>query len=240
MSDAIDIGAGTDKRASRLEGPMILPKKRESPLARVVRYSESDLPTARGNRRVVVYREVVDGEPRPEREHVALVVGEPEKQEVPVLARVHSECITSEVFGSLKCDCRDQLEYALERCHEAGHGLVLYLRQEGRGIGLGNKIRAYALQSEGADTVQANHQLGFATDLRNYDVAAEMLLDLGIHRVSLMTNNPDKLSQLRSHGIEVQQRIPIVTRPNEHSQDYLVVKREKCGHLIELDPPTEA
>jgi GTP cyclohydrolase II/3,4-dihydroxy 2-butanone 4-phosphate synthase/GTP cyclohydrolase II len=218
---------------------MILPKKREAPLARVARYSESEIPTARGALRVVVYRELVDGQPHAEREHVALVVGRPHTRPGPVLARVHSECLTSEVFGSLKCDCKDQLEHALDRCHEAGHGVVLYLRQEGRGIGLGNKIRAYALQESGADTVQANHQLGFATDLRRYDMAAEMLLDLGVGSISLMTNNPDKLSQLRSHGIQVEQRVPIVCSPNEHSQDYLVVKREKCGHLIELDPPDD-
>lgn len=214
---------------------MILPNKSETPLLRVVRYAESDIPTERGPIKVVVYRERVAGEPDPNKEHVALVIGKALDRAGPVLARVHSECITSEVFGSLKCDCRDQFDHAVERCHEAGAGVVLYLRQEGRGIGLGNKIRAYALQAEGADTVQANHQLGFETDLRRYDVAAEMFLDLGVNQVSLMTNNPDKVEQLRAYGIAVQQRVPIQMRPTVHSADYLVAKREKCGHLIELD-----
>jgi len=212
---------------------MILPKSSSAPpLSRVVRYAESEIPTARGPLRTVVYREVIDGEPDAQREHVALVVGHPGPRSA--LARVHSECITSEVFGSLKCDCADQLQSALGNCHEEGAGVVLYLRQEGRGIGLGNKIKAYALQAKGADTVQANHQLGFATDLRTYDVAAAMLEDLGVQSVRLMTNNPDKVRQLEAHGVEVEDRVPIQTPVNIHSRKYIATKRDKCGHMIPL------
>ncbi len=178
----------------------------------------------------MVYREVADGEPNAQKEHVALVVGHPGRN--GVLARIHSECITSEVFGSLKCDCADQLEAALHFCHEEGTGVVLYLRQEGRGIGLGNKIKAYALQAKGADTVQANHQLGFATDLRTYDVAAAMFEDLGIQSVRLMTNNPDKVRQLEAHGVDVEGRMALQTPTNIHSRKYMTTKRDKCGHMI--------
>jgi len=183
----------------------------------------------------VVYREVVDGAPDPSKEHVALVVGDALDRPEEVLARIHSECLTSEVFGSLKCDCREQFDYALEQCFAQGGGVVLYLRQEGRGIGLGNKIRAYALQARGADTVQANHQLGFETDLRTYDIAAAMFEDLGIKGVALITNNPDKMKQIAEYGIQVVRRVPAVARPNIHSEKYLHTKRDKCGHLIEID-----
>lgn len=213
---------------------MNLPKKLSSTprVASVQRYAEADVPTERGMLRMVVYREPIEGAPADTKEHVALIVGRPENAEGPVLARMHSECLTSEVFGSLKCDCRDQLDAALDRCFDKGVGVVLYLRQEGRGIGLGNKIRAYALQSEGADTVQANHQLGFDTDLRRYDVAADMFLDLQVKSVRLMTNNPDKVAQLEDYGVKVEGREPHQTPANIHSRKYMATKREKCGHFI--------
>lgn len=198
----------------------------------VLRYAEAPIPTARGDARLIVYRECVDGAPMPHQEHVAMVFGDPQAATDGLLARVHSECITSEVFGSLKCDCRQQLDDALDRVAAEGTGVLLYLRQEGRGIGLGNKVRAYALQAEGADTIEANHQLGFGTDLRSYDIAAEMLRDLGVGRVRLMTNNPEKVSGLEDQGIEVVRREPIEIAPNRFSRDYLATKKRQMGHLL--------
>src|SRR5437667_12338829 len=151
---------------------------------------------------------------------------------VPV--RVHSECLTSEILGSLKCDCREQLEHALDLIGSSERGAVIYLRQEGRGIGLGNKIRAYALQARGADTYEANRALGFADDLRRYDVAACMLKQLGVSSVDLITNNPLKLAGLAKEGIRVRGRIASVAPLNPHNVDYLRTKRDRTGHLIEL------
>lgn len=213
---------------------MILPSKKPHLIQggrRVVRYASAPVPTAPGEVELVVFREVVDGQPDPNREHVAVVVGDPGAERV--LTRVHSECITSEVFGSLKCDCRDQLDAAVAKMHAHGSGVLLYLRQEGRGIGLGNKIRAYALQAEGADTIEANHQLGFETDLRTYDIAAGMLQDLGIASVRLLTNNPDKVQGLEESGVEVTERLGIQLEANEHSASYLETKRASLGHFLE-------
>jgi GTP cyclohydrolase II len=196
----------------------------------VSRFSEASIPTHNGTLTVVVYRE--GGRRTEEREHVAIVAGALDalRGEEPVLARVHSECWTGETLGSLKCDCREQLDSALAAIEAAGRGVVIYLRQEGRGIGLGNKIKAYALQSEGADTVEANEQLGFAADLRSYDLAAAMLRDLGVASVALMTNNPDKCAGLEKAGIKVASRVPHWGGPNEHNRDYLAVKKAKLGH----------
>jgi GTP cyclohydrolase II/3,4-dihydroxy 2-butanone 4-phosphate synthase/GTP cyclohydrolase II len=196
----------------------------------VTRYSQATIPTHAGKLTVVVYRE--SGRRSEEREHVAIVAGAVEdlKSAEPVLARVHSECWTGETLGSLKCDCREQLDNALAAIETAGRGVVVYLRQEGRGIGLGNKIKAYALQAEGADTVEANEQLGFAADLRSYDLAAAILRDLGVASVALMTNNPDKCAGLESAGIKVARRVPHWGGPNEHNREYLEVKRTKLGH----------
>ncbi len=186
------------------------------------------MPTGRGVLHTVVFRDKRDG-----REHVALVVGKVDEHEgVPV--RVHSECLTSEVFGSLKCDCREQLDRALDFITQHGCGVVLYLRQEGRGIGLGNKIKAYALQAQGMDTYEANRKLGFPDDLRSYDIAAEMLRLLGVRSVDLITNNPLKIAGLVDEGIPVRRRIPSRTEHNPHNLDYLRTKRERTGHLIEL------
>jgi GTP cyclohydrolase II len=191
----------------------------------VVRYSESEIPTEYGNVRTIVYRE--GGE-----EHIALVVGELASSSEPVLARVHSECWTGEVLRSQKCDCREQLDLAMRAISAEGRGVVVYLRQEGRGIGLGNKLRAYALQAEGADTVDANRMLGFADDERTYDVAAAILKDLGALRVDLMTNNPAKVRGLADHGIEVVRRVAVKAEPNEHNADYLAVKARRMGHQL--------
>jgi GTP cyclohydrolase II len=197
----------------------------------ITRYSEATVPTEYGPVRVVVYR-TGDGDAK---EHMALVVGTtppalPVPDDAPVLVRVHSECWTGEVLRSHKCDCRDQLDQALRAMEKAGHGVVVYMRQEGRGIGLGNKIRAYALQEQGADTVDANRMLGFSDDARTYDVAAAILRDLGVHKIALLTNNPAKVEGLVRHGIDVAERVPLSVTPNEHNADYLAVKAKKMGH----------
>ncbi len=191
----------------------------------VERYAEAQLPTRFGPFRVVVYRET-DGD----KEHLAVVVGEVEGAE-DLLVRVHSECLTGEVLHSLKCDCRDQLDLALERIQKAGTGALLYLRQEGRGIGLGNKIRAYAKQDEGLDTVDANLALGFADDHRGYRVAADMLRDLGVESVALMTNNPRKVQGLQKDGITVTRREPHEVEAHELNREYLKTKQDRLGHL---------
>jgi GTP cyclohydrolase II/3,4-dihydroxy 2-butanone 4-phosphate synthase/GTP cyclohydrolase II len=191
-------------------------------------YAEAPLPTRHGLLHTFVFREKATG-----KEHVAAVKGEIRGAEgVPV--RVHSECLTSEILGSLKCDCREQLDNALDLLAKSERGAVLYLRQEGRGIGLGNKIRAYALQAHGADTYEANRALGFSDDLRRYDVAACMLKQLGVKSIDLITNNPLKLSALQELGIDVRKRIPSRAVANPHNIGYLRTKRERTGHLIEL------
>lgn len=192
----------------------------------VTRYSETTLPTVHGEFRVVVYR-ADDGT-----EHVALAHGVLDGTE-GVLCRVHSECVTSEVFGSTKCDCKLQLDLALEHVQRASAGVVLYMRQEGRGIGLGNKIAAYALQEQGHDTVDANRLLGLPDDARNYNPAAEMLEDLGVKSITLMTNNPLKVEGLREAGINVQKRVPHVTQAPPEAVNYLEVKRDRMGHMID-------
>jgi len=191
----------------------------------IERYSEANLPTRFGAFRLVVYKELDGG-----KEHLAVIVGEVEGAE-DVLIRVHSECLTGEVLHSLKCDCRDQLDLALERIQQGGNGALLYLRQEGRGIGLGNKIRAYAMQDDGLDTVDANLALGFEDDQRGYQVAADMLRDLGVKSVALMTNNPRKVAGLEGDGIRVSRREPHEVEAHEHNRDYLKTKQDRLGHL---------
>jgi GTP cyclohydrolase II len=165
------------------------------------------------------------------KEHAAIVKGDVRGAEgVPL--RVHSECFTGDVMGSLKCDCRDQLEAALDFIEGQPNGVVLYLRQEGRGIGLANKIRAYALQDAGLDTVEANHALGFEDDERRYDVAAEMIAELGIRSIRLITNNPRKVDGLRDVGVDVVDRIPLQMPPNPYNATYLETKKRKSGHLL--------
>jgi GTP cyclohydrolase II/3,4-dihydroxy 2-butanone 4-phosphate synthase/GTP cyclohydrolase II len=195
-------------------------------------YAEAPLPTKHGVLRAIVFRERATG-----KEHMAAVKGDLRGAEgVPV--RVHSECLTGEILGSLKCDCRQQLEHALDLVGSSERGAVIYLRQEGRGIGLGNKIRAYALQAAGADTYEANRQLGFGDDLRRYDVAAAILEQLGVKSIDLITNNPLKIAGLQEEGISVRRRIPSLAQSNPHNIGYLRTKRERSGHLIELDKST--
>mgnify|MGYP000883690466 CR=1 FL=1 len=202
----------------------------------VRRYAEAEMPTKVGTLRLVVYRlaGVRDDDRPPDevKEHLAIVAGDlGAGGGEDVLARVHSECWTGETLHSLKCDCREQLDQALAAIADAGRGVVVYLRQEGRGIGLGNKIRAYALQNEGADTVEANERLGFAADLRSYELAAAILADLGVRSVALMTNNTEKLRGLEMAGVRVSRRVPHWAGVHAHNEGYLQVKRIKMGHL---------
>jgi len=190
-------------------------------------YSEAKLPTSMGEFRVYVFRSSVD-----EKEHVALAMGDV-KSARGILVRVHSECLTGEVLGSLRCDCREQLQESMRMIAKAGRGLVIYLRQEGRGIGLGNKVRAYALQDQGLDTIDANHQLGFGSDDRDYAMAVAILKFFDIRSLLLVTNNPEKIADLKEHGIEIIQRVPIEIEPNEYSREYLRTKRDKAGHMLE-------
>ena len=189
--------------------------------------SEARLPSRFGDFRVVAFT----GDPSG-REHLALIRGEVRgRQDVPV--RLHSECLTGDVLGSLRCDCRDQLIESLQTVGAMEQGIVLYMRQEGRGIGLTNKIRAYALQDKGHDTIDANRILGFGDDERDYEVAADMLRALGVESVRLMTNNPAKVRGLREHGIPVTERIPVVMEPNRHNAGYLETKKRRSGHLLD-------
>jgi len=203
------------------------------------RYSEAEIPTVYGPFRIIVYREPMDAvtcaSPVCSREHMALVRGQVAGM-ANVLARVHSECWTSEVMGSLKCDCREQLQTAMERIAAEGSGVMVYLRQEGRGIGLGNKVRAYALQSSGADTVEANLALGFEADARSYDIAGSILRDLEVRSVCLLTNNPLKVKGLEEAGVVVASRVPHWVGENQHNASYLAVKRRKMGHHADAVP----
>jgi len=167
--------------------------------------------------------------------HIALVKGEI-KPEDSVLVRVHSQCLTGDVFGSKRCDCEEQLHAAMAMVEKEGKGVIVYMRQEGRGIGLANKLKAYALQDSGRDTVEANEDLGFKADMRDYGIGAQILVDLGLHRIRLMTNNPRKIKGLEGYGIEVVERIPIETKPHQENIEYLKVKAKKMGHLLNIKP----
>lgn len=187
---------------------------------------EAELPTCYGNFRAIAYESDID-----DYTHIALVKGEI-KEDEPVLVRVHSECLTGDVFGSLRCDCGSQLQKAMRVIEDEGAGVVLYMRQEGRGIGLGNKIRAYHLQDMGQDTVEANLALGFKPDLRDYGIGAQILVDLGVSKMRLMTNNPKKIVGLEGYGLEVVERIPLEGPLCETNTSYLRAKKEKLGHLL--------
>lgn len=185
-----------------------------------------DLPTAHGDFKLTMYRSRMTG-----LEHLALVKGKVDDG-VPVLVRVHSECFTGDVLGSERCDCGPQLHQAMEMVEKEGRGAILYMRQEGRGIGLANKLHAYHLQERGLDTVEANVALGFAPDLRDYGEGAQILVDLGIRKLRLMTNNPCKIAGLEGYGLEITERVPVVIPPTAHDRRYLETKKEKMGHLI--------
>jgi 3,4-dihydroxy 2-butanone 4-phosphate synthase/GTP cyclohydrolase II len=192
----------------------------------VKRVAEADLPTEFGVFKIVGYTNLVD-----ERDHVALVKGELEGK-TNVLVRMHSECLTGDVFGSKRCDCGEQLHSAMKRIDEEGLGVVVYLKQEGRGIGLANKLRAYDLQDRGSDTVEANEALGFKADLRDYGLGAQILLDLGLSSIRLLTNNPRKIVGLEGYGLEITGREPLAVEAGEFNREYLAAKRTKLGHIL--------
>jgi 3,4-dihydroxy 2-butanone 4-phosphate synthase/GTP cyclohydrolase II len=203
----------------------------------VKRVVSTNLPTLNGTFKLHLYENQVDGH-----QHVALVKGEIDSNEA-VLVRVHSECLTGDVFGSMRCDCGPQLKTALMQIEQAGSGVLLYMRQEGRGIGLENKIRAYELQDQGHDTVEANEVLGFAPDLRDYGIGAQILADLGVRKMKLMTNNPKKVIGLKAYGLEIVERVSVQVPPNKNNVRYLATKRDKLGHILDglpsvIDRPT--
>jgi 3,4-dihydroxy 2-butanone 4-phosphate synthase / GTP cyclohydrolase II len=192
----------------------------------VRKVAEAVLPTKYGEFKLIAYKSEIDTD-----EHVALVMGDISGEE-PVLVRVHSECLTGDAFGSLRCDCGEQLDMAMKAIAKEGRGVLLYLRQEGRGIGLHNKIRAYELQDKGLDTVEANVKLGFAPDMRDYGIGAQILTDLGLHTIRMLTNNPKKLIGLEGYGLKVAETLPIICEPNAFNLHYLETKETKMGHTL--------
>ena len=194
----------------------------------IVRAAEAPLPTSHGDFRSIAYSTLIDNSV-----HVAMVKGEITPDE-PVLVRVHSKCLTGDVFHSLRCDCGAQLDAAMKQIEAAGKGVLLYLDQEGRGIGLINKLKAYVLQDQGHDTVKANEMLGFKGDLRDYGIGAQILRDVGVRRMRILTNNPRKIIGLEAYGLEIVDRVPIEIEPNETNVDYLRTKRDKMGHMLSI------
>ncbi|GAG33681.1 unnamed protein product, partial [marine sediment metagenome] len=194
----------------------------------VTREVTTRLPTSYGDFRLIAYRTILE-----DRVHLALVKGQVRNKE-NALVRVHSQCLTGDTFASLRCDCGEQLKRALEKIGGSDCGVILYLNQEGRGIGLLNKLKAYGFQDKGMDTVEANEKLGFESDLRTYGIGAQILADLGLHKIRLLTNNPRKIVGLKGYGLEVTERIPLEIEPNEMNKSYLKTKQKKLGHLLTL------
>jgi len=210
-------------------GLRLIPCSTTNPTQRTVEHvAEARLPTEIGEFRIVGYRSLTSAE-----EFVALVKGElsPDK---PSLVRIHSQCMTGDMFGSLRCDCGRQLKAAMKLIEQEGHGAIVYQQQEGRGIGIINKIRAYALQDEGADTIEANERLGFAADMRSYEQCAEILLELGLRAVRVMSDNPAKIRALRQAGLNVVERVRLEVEPHDFFAGYLKTKKEKMGHLVSV------
>jgi 3,4-dihydroxy 2-butanone 4-phosphate synthase/GTP cyclohydrolase II len=203
---------------------LIAYRRRHEKLVR--RVAEAKLPTRYGDFKIIAYKSDIDAD-----QHLALVLGDI-KTDQPVIVRVHSECLTGDVFGSLRCDCGEQVKMAMERIAAEKRGVFLYMRQEGRGIGIHNKISAYSLQDKGLDTVEANIELGFEPDLRDYGIGAQILADLGLHSIKLLTNNPKKVIGLEGYGLKVMEQMPIIVPSNPHNQRYLETKKNKMGHLL--------
>src|SRR5215213_7405656 len=197
-------------------------------VASVEKVTDARLPTEIGEFRIAGYRSLTSDE-----EFVVLYKGEM-KKDVPTLVRIHSQCLTGDVFGSIKCDCGPQLRRAMELIEQEGRGAIVYQQQEGRGIGIINKIRAYALQDEGADTVEANERLGLGIDLRRYEQCVEILRDLGLNKVKVLSNNPEKIQAMRDGGLEVTERVPIEFVPSKNTLKYLTTKKLQMGHLLQL------
>ncbi|MBI4272933.1 bifunctional 3,4-dihydroxy-2-butanone-4-phosphate synthase/GTP cyclohydrolase II [Candidatus Uhrbacteria bacterium] len=226
MARRMDLEMFAKKHNLKISSVQDLIKYRRNTEVLVEYISEAPIPTDTGNWTMKLFRSRIDGF-----EHIALIKGDITTE--PILVRAHSECFTSEVFGSQRCDCREQLSRAMHKIDQEGNGVILYMRQEGRGIGLANKLKAYQLQDLGMDTVQANELLGFNADLREYGIGAQILKLLGISRIRLLTNNPRKIIGLAGHDLEIVERVKIEMKPNRENKKYLKTKKDKLGHLLE-------